>query len=191
MRAPGARPKSARVGYSTCALGSLLANETTVPSGATRWIAAPSDGAADALDDHVEARPLGRELVDDLVGAEVGEAAGALGAGRDGGDVGAADVGELDGEAPDAAAGAGHQHAPGDRGAADVEGQQGGDAGDGQRRGLGEAHLVGQDGDARASGTAASCAHALSWSATTRAPSGGPLPSAAGAPHASRRGPSR
>ena len=28
-------------------------------------------------------------------------------------------------------------------------------------------------------GTAASCAHALSWSATTRAPSGGPLPSAA------------
>ena len=32
-------------------------------------------------------------------------------------------------------------------------------------------------------GTAASCAHALSWSATTRAPSGGPLPSAAGAAH--------
>ena len=43
MRAPGARPKSARVGYSTCALGSLLANETTVPSGATRWMAAPSE----------------------------------------------------------------------------------------------------------------------------------------------------
>src|SRR3954454_2570654 len=44
MRAPGARPKSARVGYSTCALGSLLAKEMTVPSGATRWIAAPSEG---------------------------------------------------------------------------------------------------------------------------------------------------
>ena len=101
--------------------------------------------AADALDDHVELGPLGRELVDDLVGAEVGEAAGALGAGRDGGHVGAADVGELHGEAPDAAARAGDEHAPRDRVAADVEGQQGGDPGDGERRGLREAHLVGQD----------------------------------------------
>ena len=114
---------------------------------ATRWIAAPSDGAADALDDHVELGPLGRELVDDLVGAEVGEAAGALGTGRDGGHVGAADVGELHGEAPDAAARAGDQHAPRDRVAADVEGQQGGDPGDGERRGLREADLVGQDRD--------------------------------------------
>src|SRR4051794_16022641 len=38
-------------------------------------------GPADALDDDVELRPVGRELVDDLVGAEVGEAARALGAG--------------------------------------------------------------------------------------------------------------
>src|SRR4051812_13585476 len=38
-------------------------------------------GPADALDDDVELGPLGRELVDDLVGAEVGEAAGALRAG--------------------------------------------------------------------------------------------------------------
>ena len=104
-------------------------------------------GAADALGDRVEHRPLRRELVDDLVGAELGEAAGALGAGRDGGDVRAADVGELDGEAPDAAARAGHQHAPRDRVAADVEGQQRGDAGHGQRRRLGEADPVGQHGE--------------------------------------------
>src|SRR3954447_6150617 len=38
-------------------------------------------GPADALDDDVELGTLGGELVDDLVGAEVGEAAGALGAG--------------------------------------------------------------------------------------------------------------
>ena len=151
-RAPGARPKSERVGNSVGALGSLLAKETTVPSARDALDRGAERRAADALDDHVELRPLGRELVDDLVGAEVGEAAGALGAGRDGGHVGAADVGELHGEAADAAARAGDQHAPRDRGAADVEGQQGGDPGDRERRGLREAHLVGQDRDGVASG---------------------------------------
>ena len=143
-RAPGARPNSARVGNSTGALGSLLAKETTVPSARDALDRGAERRAADALDDHVELRPLGRELVEDLVGAELGEAAGALGAGRDGGDVGAAEVGELDGEAADAAAGAGDQHAPADRVAADVEREQRGDAGDGERRGLGEADRVGQ-----------------------------------------------
>ena len=76
--------------------------------------------------------------------------------------MGAADVRELDGEAPDAAAGAGDEHAPGEQVAADVERQQRGDAGDGQRRGLREAHLVGEDGQVACVGTAASCAHALS-----------------------------
>jgi hypothetical protein len=93
--------------------------------------------------------------------------------------VGASDVGELDGEAADAAARAGDQHAPRDRVAPDVESQQGGDPGDGERRGLAKLTVSGRIAMAWV-GTAASCAQAWLCSATTRVPSGGPLPSAAG-----------
>ena len=78
-----------------------------------------------------------------------------------------------------------------DRVAADVERQQRGDPGDGQRRGLGEAHRVGQDGDARASAPR----RAAPTPCRGRADDAGALGRAAavggrrGAP--SRRGPSR
>src|SRR6185295_16577763 len=68
-------------------------------------------GAADALDDRVEALALGGDLVDDLVGAERLEALRALRARRDRRDVGAAALGQLDREAPDAARRAGDEDA--------------------------------------------------------------------------------
>src|SRR4051794_23991845 len=70
--------------------------------------------AADAFEDDVEPRPLWLEVVDHLVGAEVDEAAGSVSVGRDAGDVRPGAVRELDGEAPDAAAGSGDEHAASD-----------------------------------------------------------------------------
>ena len=142
-----ARGRTASASGTRCALGSLLAKETTVPSAAHALQRGAERRAADALDDHVELRPLGRQLVKDLVDAELGEAAGALGAGRDGGHVRARQMGEPDGEPADAAAGAGHEHAAAEHVAGDVEGEQRRDPRHGERGGLGEAHLVGQDGD--------------------------------------------
>jgi hypothetical protein len=81
--------------------------------------------------------------VDDLVGAQLGQAAGALRAGGDAGDVCAGEVGELHGDAADPAAGARDEHAAAQEVAGDLEGQEAREAGHRQARRLGEAHLVG------------------------------------------------
>jgi len=82
--------------------------------------------------------------MDDFVGSELGQAAGPP---REGGDVGARELAELDREAPDAAAGPGHEHALAEHEAADLERAHRRDAGDGQRRRLLEADLIGNLGE--------------------------------------------
>ena len=75
---------------------------------------------------------LGRELGDQLVGAELLQPFAALGAADHAGDVRAGAVGELDREAADAAGRAGDQHAAAEQRAADLERSERGEAGDGE-----------------------------------------------------------
>ena len=130
---------SERVGKLTGS-GSLAAKETTVPRPVTRCSARPSVAPPTPSIDGVVLRVLAGEVEDDLGGAELAQPGGALGVARDGDDARARARGELHGEAADAAAGAGHEHALAEHEAADLQRAQRGDAGDRQRRGLREAH---------------------------------------------------
>ena len=103
--------------------------------------------AADALDDRVVALVVVVEVEDDALGPELAQAASALLVARDAGHVRTRARRELHGEAPDAAAGAGDEHALAEHEAADLQRPQRRDAGDGQRRRLREAHAVGQLGE--------------------------------------------
>ncbi len=116
---------------------------TTVPPGATLWIAAPSTAAADAVDDHVVGRAYQIDLGRDLVGAELAQP---LGPARQPGYVRAGKLGELDREPPDAAARARDQHPLVEHEAADLERVQRGQPGHRQRGGLLERNRVGQLG---------------------------------------------
>src|SRR4051795_939982 len=179
MRAPGARPKSARVGYSTCALGSLLAKEMTVPSGATRWIAAPSEGPPTPSTMTSNSGPSG---VSSWMTSSAPRSV------RPRARSGLAETALTCAPPMWASCTAKRPTPP----LAPVTST---------RRAIGvppmsraSRAVIPATGSAAAcakltsSGrtamafvaTAASCAHALSWRATTRAPSGGPLPSAAG-----------
>ena len=123
---------------------------------------------------------VGVEPVEHRVGAQLRQAASALGAGGHSAHVRAAELCELHGEASHAAAGTRHEHAQPEHLADYVQRAQSGEAGDGQRRGL----LV---GDARGQlGQRLSCP--LRPSPPTRRaarrprhvrPSHGPLPSGA------------
>ena len=183
MRAPGAPPKSARVGYSTCALGVAVgerdhraARRHALDGGAERR-------SADALGDHVETpgpqasargRPRRRRARRDRARARAWRETAVTCAPpmwR-----AARRSARRRRSRPSPARVALIRLPPMSRA------QQGGDAGDRERRGLREAHLVGKDRHACV-GYGCARAHALvRASATTRAPSGGPLPSAAWRP---------
>ena len=147
-RAPGARPNSARAGKAH-GLG-VAGGERDDDAAAGHALQRGAERrAADALDHRVVGRVVAGEVEDDLRGAELAQPAGALGVARHRGDARARARGELHREAPDPAAGAGHEHALAEHEAADLQRAQRGDAGDRQRRGLREAHAVGQLGEVR------------------------------------------
>ena len=171
MRAFGCSAKSRKL--SGVGSPDELPKTTIVPFASTRAIAAASDAPPAAS--RISAKRPRALSMPSTISSAPRRCRPRSGLADDGGDVGPRPRGDLGGEVPDPAGGAGDQHPLAEQRRAVAQGAQRRQAGDRQGRGILEAGIRRAMPPCGEPGTAARCAQpALSVNATTRVPALGP-----------------